>query len=865
MLNKKINTFTLILIAFLKISYCNASEICFPADSCHTKGVDLYLQGKYIESLTYSKEAAKLRSKNNDILLWKSYRNIGLAYFQMDFYNEAIKYFLKAYQTKGNQTEKDLVQLLRNIGEYYSDLGDLGNAIEYGRKAIQMNPEDPEALVTYAMILNTTKDSIKISEAIQYAESAIQLCKENENDKHIRVLGRANVTKGNSLNLLSRFDEASQHYENALKLKSDTSHQFRILNNIATVFFYKNKHISAIQKLKESLSLLSQYQKTEYSYYYTFTFENLADNYVKLEQFDTAFYYYQKALINLTNNFRTENIFQNPNPKDTSLFIYSNLDMIRVLDLKATAAYKYYQQNNNIKYLNLANQTYQTAFDFHDNLQKEISTENSRLFQVKNIVPYIENALRVAYEQQKNGQTVGKAAFRFMEKNKATVLLQSMNEADALQFANLPDSLLEQEKDLKMALTFHNKQLNETEETLEIERLNNILFEEKQQYTQLINHLEKNYPDYYRLKYQQNQTQLTDVQNTLNDKTALLEYFIGDSSIYVLSIQKEHSKLYQVKKPANWKTTIDSFRYSITDIHRDKPMLFVETSQQLYEWHLSEPLCDLQNEITQLQIIPDAELNYVPFEILLTENVDKNNIQYKKLPYLLKSKSVGYAYSAALLLENMEIATLSKTFAYGGYAPIYENKNYANLYTTKLTVQDLANALNGKAYIGKEATLTNFINDPKSYNILHLSMHGVLKDKKPLSSYMAFYPTNPYKLFASDLYNMQINTDLTILHACNTGIGELQKGEGVMSLSRAFTYAGCPSLVMSLWQIPEKATSEITSLFIKHLQTGLTKDVALQQAKLNYIQNENIPERLALPAYWAGLVAAGNLNAIDFD
>ena len=126
---------------------------------------------------------------------------------------------------------------------------------------------------------------------------------------------------------------------------------------------------------------------------------------------------------------------------------------------------------------------------------------------------------------------------------------------------------------------------------------------------------------------------------------------------------------------------------------------------------------------------------------------------------------------------------------------------------------------------------------------------------------MAFSQDDRYKLFAYDLYNMNINSDLTILHACDTGSGELQKGEGVMSLSRAFTYAGCPSLVMSLWQIPEVATSEITQSFIEFLQGGETKDVALQKAKLTYL--ENADKTLATPAFWAGLVATGNLEAIE--
>jgi len=457
-----------------------------------------------------------------------------------------------------------------------------------------------------------------------------------------------------------------------------------------------------------------------------------------------------------------------------------------------------------------------------------------------------------------------------MEKNKATVLLQSMNEADALQFANLPDSLLGQEKDLKIAITFHKKQLNEAieyEEVTEIDRLNDVLFNERQDYTQLINHLENNYPDYYQLKYQQNQTQLSDIQNQLDNKTALLEYFVGDSSIYLLLISKGHEHLYKFKKPDNWKQMIDKLKQNTSNVYQSDKTVFAKYSRHLSQLLLDTLLCDISDEISHLQIIPDAELNYLPFEILLTQDVHKENIQYKKMPYLLRQKSVGYAYSAALLLENKQTTPSQKTYSYGGYAPIYykNDTSFYDLPTAREMVKNLAELTNGKSYVSEQATLAAFSKDKKSYKILHLAMHGVLEDKHPLSSYLAFTKNGRFKLHAYDLYNQKLNTELAILHACNTGNGELQKGEGVMSLSRAFTYAGCPSLVMSLWQIPELATAEITHSFIEYLKNGLTKDVALQKAKLDYLQNENTSKIESSPAYWAGLVATGNLNAIDLN
>jgi hypothetical protein len=84
-----------------------------------------------------------------------------------------------------------------------------------------------------------------------------------------------------------------------------------------------------------------------------------------------------------------------------------------------------------------------------------------------------------------------------------------------------------------------------------------------------------------------------------------------------------------------------------------------------------------------------------------------------------------------------------------------------------------------------------------------------------------------------------------------------------MSLARAFTYAGVPSTVTSLWKVPDLTTREIMVEFYKNLKSGMTKDAALRQAKLTYL--ENAPESIAAnPYFWAGFVPMGNMEAMDF-
>jgi len=121
--------------------------------------------------------------------------------------------------------------------------------------------------------------------------------------------------------------------------------------------------------------------------------------------------------------------------------------------------------------------------------------------------------------------------------------------------------------------------------------------------------------------------------------------------------------------------------------------------------------------------------------------------------------------------------------------------------------------------------------------------------------------THDNRLTAIELYNMELRADMAVLSACNTGVGKVHRGEGIMSLSRAFAYAGVPSAVISLWKVPDHATAKIMASYYYQLNKGLPKDQALQLAKKDFInQNPAMTE----PFYWAGFILTGNNDPVKF-
>ena len=131
----------------------------------------------------------------------------------------------------------------------------------------------------------------------------------------------------------------------------------------------------------------------------------------------------------------------------------------------------------------------------------------------------------------------------------------------------------------------------------------------------------------------------------------------------------------------------------------------------------------------------------------------------------------------------------------------------------------------------------------------------------------AFYPNNQeHKLFAQEIYDMDLEkTDLVILSACETGAGKLIKGEGLMSLSRAFAYAGCSNIISSIWKAEDKTVAYITQKLHYYLDEGYTKDRALRQAKLDFLKDISIEPRFKTPNYWATLIFIGQYEPIKKD
>jgi CHAT domain-containing protein len=479
-------------------------------------------------------------------------------------------------------------------------------------------------------------------------------------------------------------------------------------------------------------------------------------------------------------------------------------------------------------------------------------------------------------------------AFNLSDQNKSVLLLQSTKSEIAYRFGELPDSLV-----------WRDKKLLKNRSTLQAKLLEKRSEQEKDSLTAELNHINQNieafvnmvknqFPKYHKLKYQQVDVKAKEIQILLDNKTALLEYAISDSILHIFFVDKNQVKW--IKKPIHSKTLNENIKnlhkvisdYSLlTKKEKESYKKYTELAFWFYQ-NLIEPAFEGNTNFKNLIIISDGKLGHLPFEVFLTQQAPQKLTAYHRLKYLVNDFNISYNYSATLWKENIEITPPKNNGQILGIAANYEIKIDSSLLDFRLPtdlwlrnklkdlpaarqeVKALQSNFKGFFAFDKQASEKLIKEKAAKYAIIHLAMHGILENNRPVLSSLAFTEdsdsTESNFWQAHEISKMQLNANLVVLSACETGYGKFEKGNGIASLARAFMYAGAPSLIVSLWQVNDHATSLLMKNLYKNLADGMKKDKALRFAKLQYIKTAK--GKMAHPAFWSPFIQIGNTERV---
>ncbi len=607
----------------------------------------------------------------------------------------------------------------------------------------------------------------------------------------------------------------------------------------------------------------------------------------------------QGALVSLCPGFNDTDPGINP-PLDNSL----NYDYFRrALLLKARILSELANATSDTLYLKHAGATYRHCLDLVDRFRNDLPTIGARTSDLAEIRHIYEEALQIELKAGKGDSRSSFApAFSINEKSKSFLLHAGIRENQAIQFHQIPDEILRKELQLRQQISQSENKLNlETGKRQNagdslVMNLTAKLFDARRQYDVFIREIEDRYPDYYRLKHDLQVESATAVQTRLlAPGQALLEYFVGDSSIFIFLIKKDDYRIVTVNKDFPLEDWVKRLRFGIYGYHtaqgafrtaalRDSAATaYIEAAVALYEKLLAPVDSLLPGRVV---IVPDGVLGYIPFEALLTARPERKD-RYQSYPYFGRVKgrehSIGYCYSATLLREMTGKQHRRKPEKMlGAFAPFYygdttlPNGLAELLRARKIEAADpdtlkysgpeataARSMFGGDVYLGDDATEGCFNRVAGDYRVVHLSTHGRADDRSGDYSYLMFSPRRDSAenglLYVRDIYNLSLNADLVVLSACETGIGELKRGEGIISLARAFAYAGAKSIVTTLWSVDDAKTRDLMVFFYQNLKNGMTKDEALARARNDYFSQHKGLD--AHPYFWAGFVGIGDMAA----
>jgi CHAT domain-containing protein/tetratricopeptide (TPR) repeat protein len=759
-----------------------------------------------------------------------------------------------------------LFQAIENYAGLYKDIGDYKKAKQLLNHAFQLKNKH---LTTESVEIAKGKILLgQIDVALKNYKNAEHLLNEGINNfkttngDYEYWLADAYYSKALMNVELDNKDLAKTYFENSEKhfktsLGNYYDEQYLDFTVNASNFYSKtgNKD-KALSMANEALEYIktNQGKKTLLEYFQVL---NLADIYYQNKDYENALLYSNKA-INLLNSIEfTEN------SKLNSLIIESN--KVSAILIKVKTHLKLATKNNEA-FLKSQLVEIDNAIKLLENKKSMILNDGSTAILIQDNIDVfrIAKMLNLELYQLTKKESYLEALLSYHESMIYHKIRSRLNSKSNKLTAKLPKEILEKEKKLKEAL--NNKLGGNTNIDIYIEN--------EKKWLNFLEHLKREYPNYYKLRYASITQPLSELKNKIPQSSTLIRYLFIEDNLYAFVIND--SSMQMVTLDANASIELISQLNKKTEAL--KPSF--DTQSDLYNllWKPLEGYINTENII----IIPDKSLFNLSFE-LLTKNTCKN---YKELntKSLLAKHNISYNYSLFLIDKNSQPIGYDSNFI--GFAPEFNESMKTNYKIAikdsvdmdyaylKLLPQPFAKSLtesysklfNGNSFLNENASKSIFTKNAKEHKIIHIGTHAESDNVSPEFSRLIFAKNSDDEnnsLYTYEIYNQNLASNLAILTACETGKPSYQPGEGMISLAHAFNYAGSESILTSLWKIDEQSSAKILEYFYDNISKGLKKDEALKAAKLKYISQAD--GRTIAPQYWAGLVLIGDISPIDIN
>ncbi len=846
--------------------------------------------GQQDKAREYYEQSLKIsRDLKDKIGIALALNNLGLVYAFLGEQQKALDYYQQAqplFKEIGDVGSlalnlNNIGQLYTNIGEFQKGLDNLDEALKIQR-AIKNPAGEATVLNNIALVYLGLNEREK---ALEYYNQALSLQKALGNEG---IEGIILFSIGTIYDLGNDSQKAITYYNQALissrKVRNPNAEAL-ILSALARLDFKSGNAAKAIQSLNQVLPLSKKIGNRAIE---AAALNNLGEIYTKQKDFNKADGILNQAL-------QLSQAVTSPGFEAQTRYNKANLE----------------KQRNNLK---ASLNEIEAAIKIVENLRTKVASQELRTSFFAGVQLYYEFYIDILMqlEKQQPSQGYNALALEVSERARARSLIDLLSESKINIRQGVDPKLLEEERSILQQIDTKEKQNlalgqeNQKKEAIEvIKKEIAVLFE---RYQKLQTEIRTRSPRYAAL-IQPKALNLKDIQQqVLDNETMLLEYSLGEERSYLWAVTNTGITSYELPKRAEIEKVAKEF-YQLA-ANRTNPGASTKAAKTLSQILLKPIAAQLGNK--RLLIVNDGALQYIPFTALpIPETIDKDF-----MPLLVKHEIINSPSASTLTILRQQLSERTRRKSDRQRAPktlavladpvfsadderlkLRRGKNPAPTPSSspgntppgdidKLSLKRAASETNLKferlPFTRKEADNIlalvpellrekdlDFAANRESitsgklaqYKIVHLATHGVLNSTSPQLSGVVLSlfdekgnPQNGF-LRLHDIFNLNLSSsELVVLSACETGLGEEVKGEGLVGLTRGFMYAGTPRVVVSLWSVDDEATSELMTIFYKKMLRGNLKPAAaLRAAQIEMWQQQD----KKAPYYWAAFTLQG--------
>ena len=862
------------------------------ANVLRTIGAIHYNQGDYIRSLEYYKKSLALREALNDKRgIAQLQIDIGAAQYMRGDHDLALDHYRKGLELAEAVGDDDVISYsLLNIGFVHSIKGEYPLALEYYEKSLRLSEKlenRRRSADILAKIGGVNYSQGNYGPALAYYHKSLRL-REALGDKAGMVTTLTGI--GNVHFMQRSTGLALEYFQKSLALGQEVGNRRPIAHTLMSIgIAYRDRgdyglafeHFQKSLKLSEELGdrLLISYAL------YQIGFAHQAQGH-----YDLALEHYRKSLTLKEALNERRGIAETLNDIATVQYEQGNyrsaletaaraVAIAREIGFRETLweapttagrAHRMLGQTEKSRY------AFEEAIAAIEDFRTQVGGGEQQLQQ------FFENKVSPyhAMVELLTAQNNHREALVYAERAKSRVLLDVLQASSKSVTKDMTAEEQEQERRLRSELVSVNSEVSRERQRPQLDQtrlvgLNARLEKARFDYEAFQTTLYAAHPQLRVQRGEAKTLTLEDARGLLNDQDALLEYVVTDKKTYLFVLATEAGATSHPPKLKSYTLPItrNDLTQQVTAFRQQlarRDLTFRATANKLHELLMSAVRAELQGKRT-IVIVPDGILWELPFQALTDTNghylIQDHAISYapsltvlREMTRLRKQKQAANAEVNLLAIGNPELRNETAERV----SLVHRDEKLEPLPEAEREVTALGQLYGPRSavFTGADAREDRFKQQAGRFNVLHLATHGILNDASPMYSQIVLAQSDTGEdglLEAWEIMKLHLNADMVVLSACESGLGRVGVGEGMIGLTWALFVAGSPTSVVSQWKVESSSTAQLMVEFHRNLQSRtpklkLSKAKALQKAALTVLENKNFRH----PFYWAGFILVGD-------